>query len=106
MFSFPHTVTKKSLISNNGYDDTYGTGSSLSCNYEKIEKLIEGQGNRKFLTCAWVQFPKGTSVTDTDQITLPDGTTSPIVSSTRPKLPSGIETCVEVWLGKELYGGL
>lgn len=104
MFLFPSTVSKQSVTSNDGFDDAYGTASNVSCRYEKIEKLIEGK-DQQFLTCAWVQFPAGTSIKKTDKITLPDGTATPIISLTHAKTPAGVETCVEVWLGDEIRTG-
>lgn len=96
---FSSTCTKQSKTSSDGYDDAYGTGTSLPCNYDKVEKLIQGFGNQQFKTCAWVQLQPGTTVLKTDKITLADGTTSPIVFIDHIKPPFSQEVCVEVWLG-------
>ena len=102
---FASSVTKKSKTSNNGWDDSYGTASTLTCNYEKVEKVIKGQNEKHFLTCAWIQFPPSTTILKTDQITLSDNTTAPIVLIQHVKPPLGLEICVEVWLGEEIKGG-
>lgn len=102
---FFSNVTKKSKSSNNGWDNSYGTASTLSCNYSKVEKIIQGKDNKQFLTCAWVQFPSGTTILKTDQITLPDNTTAPIASIYNVTDPVGNAVCVEVWLGEEIKGG-
>lgn len=102
---FPSSVTQKKKVSNDGWKDTFGTPTTLSCKYSKVEKLFQGQ-NEQYLTCAWIQFPPGTTILKTDQLTLPDGTTAPIISIVPVKNPFGLAKCVEVWTGEKITGGL
>jgi hypothetical protein len=92
------TVTVYPWSSNNGYDDVYGTGVSVSCYWEKIQRIVNS-GNQQFLTSAFIQFPAGTPVTKKDRIVLSDGDTGAIVS-----FYSG-DICIEIWLGEAQNGG-
>ena len=100
---FPSVITLKPWISTDSrHKHTYGVPASLVCKYSQKEQIIKDQKGTDLLTIAWLQFPLGTSISVDDQIILPDNTTAPIVLVNQVHYPhTGLEMCVEVYLGKE-----
>jgi hypothetical protein len=101
---FPSTVTLYPYVSKDAHHKiTYSTTPSYpSCKYAKKDQVVKDENGKDILTVAWLQFPIGTSISKNDKIVLPDGTTAPALPPRIIHYPhNGLETCIEVYLGKE-----
>jgi hypothetical protein len=99
---FPSSVTiahKQSIDAHHVI--TYGTAQTVSCRYQEMITKITDQNGNEIMTSGWAQFPKEVSISEEDQITLPDGSKPKIATLQRIYDHLGRLSCTEIYLSKE-----
>ncbi len=99
----PSTITHEPWASQDEYGKpTYGTAVSRDAVVEIRTKAIRNTGGELVMARASVQFLEDVAIDMRDRLTLPDGTTSPIVAITGVIDPSTTSPYSQVvWIGQD-----
>lgn len=103
---FSESITLEPYVSQtSGHVRTYGTAVTIPANIAEVEKLVrDDQGIEKVVSSV-VAIPPGTTISNKDRMTLPDGSQPVIVSISKAvDIPRKRVLYIEINVGRVQQG--